>query len=163
MRETHNLHRMLFDTTPGARRPMLPFDVVPRTRNCDDASPYREYKRRKIDTNGNGEEVYISHPGSSHDALARPALLTVPDSPLHPPSPCPPTVPSASTPRCTFPTRVRTTMAHSAPRSTSPTGPVPRRSSRWACARPRTRARIQPPAAIQALALAPAPAPALAR
>jgi hypothetical protein len=51
---------------------------------------------------GNGEEVYIvrllvsfyitlakrestqSHPGSSHDVLARPAPLTGPDSPLHP-------------------------------------------------------------------------------
>jgi hypothetical protein len=61
MRENHDLHRMLSDSTagPGARRPMLPFDVVPRTRNCDDVSTDREYKRRKIDTNGNGEEVYI--------------------------------------------------------------------------------------------------------
>jgi hypothetical protein len=38
---------------------MIPFDVVLHTRSCDDASPDREYKRRKIDTNGNGEEVYI--------------------------------------------------------------------------------------------------------
>jgi hypothetical protein len=51
MRENHDLHRMLSYTTagPGTRRPMLPFDFVPRTHNCDDASPDREYKRRKID------------------------------------------------------------------------------------------------------------------
>ncbi|KAJ7928239.1 hypothetical protein B0H13DRAFT_2549739 [Mycena leptocephala] len=98
MRENHDLHRMLSDTTP-ARRQLIPFDVVPRTRNCDDASPDREHKRRKIDTDGNGEGVYISRPGSSHDALACPPPLTVPDSPLHPhphhydpsPCPCPPT------------------------------------------------------------------------
>ncbi|KAJ7928266.1 hypothetical protein B0H13DRAFT_1968703 [Mycena leptocephala] len=85
MRENHDLHRCSpTHSWPGARRPMLPFDVVPRTRNCDDVSPDREYKRRKIDTNGNGEEVYISRPGSSHDVLARPPPLTVPDSPLHP-------------------------------------------------------------------------------
>jgi hypothetical protein len=59
MRENHDLHRMLSDTTAGPRRQLIPFDVVPHTRNCDDASPDREYKRRKIDTNGNGEEVYI--------------------------------------------------------------------------------------------------------
>jgi hypothetical protein len=54
MRENHDLHRMLSDTTadPGSRRQLIPFDVVPRTRNCDDALTDREYKRRKIDTNG---------------------------------------------------------------------------------------------------------------
>ncbi|KAJ7899756.1 hypothetical protein B0H13DRAFT_2336913 [Mycena leptocephala] len=73
-----DLHRMLSDTTDG---------------------PDREYKRRKIDTNG--EEVYIvrfglflfaacsnestqGFPGSSHDALARPSPLTVSDSPCTP-------------------------------------------------------------------------------
>jgi hypothetical protein len=30
MRENHDLHRMLSDTTAGPRRPRLPFDVVPR-------------------------------------------------------------------------------------------------------------------------------------
>jgi hypothetical protein len=106
MRENHDLHCMLSATTtgPGPRRQPIPFDVVPRTRNCDDASTDREYKRRKIDTNGNGEEVYIvrlcslsistllkakrentqSRPGSLHDALAHPPPLTVSDSPLHP-------------------------------------------------------------------------------
>ncbi|KAJ7912282.1 hypothetical protein B0H13DRAFT_2476711 [Mycena leptocephala] len=82
MRENHDLHPMLSDTTTGPRHQLIPFYVVPRTRNGDDASPDREFKRRKIDI-PNGEE-YISRPGSSHDVLARPAPLTVPDSPLHP-------------------------------------------------------------------------------
>jgi hypothetical protein len=37
MRENHDLHRMLSDTT-APRRQLIPFDVVPHTRNCDDAS-----------------------------------------------------------------------------------------------------------------------------
>jgi hypothetical protein len=133
------LDRMLSDSTgsPGARRPMLPFDVVPRMRHCDEASTDREYKRRKIDTSGHGEEVYIvcvllfisissllrgstqSRPGSSYDTLARPHPLTVPDSPFHPhpqhydsvtmPVPVYTNPPSASTPRCTSPTHPRAT------------------------------------------------------
>jgi hypothetical protein len=108
---------------------MIPFDVVLHTRSCDDASPDREYKRRKIDTNGKMErrstscaslltfsfhvtechENTQSRPGSSHDALARPirpsirARITTTPSPC----PCPPTPPSASTRRYTSPTRPR--------------------------------------------------------
>ncbi|KAJ7867308.1 hypothetical protein B0H13DRAFT_2351969 [Mycena leptocephala] len=82
-RENHDLHRMLSETT-DPRRPMIPFNVVPRTRNCDDASPDREYKRRKIDTSG--DEAYMH--AEPHRLLARrpgrPPPLTVPDSPLHP-------------------------------------------------------------------------------
>ncbi|KAJ7899758.1 hypothetical protein B0H13DRAFT_1622614 [Mycena leptocephala] len=36
MRENYGLHCMLSDTTAGPRSQLLPFDVVPRTRNCDD-------------------------------------------------------------------------------------------------------------------------------
>ncbi|KAJ7827422.1 hypothetical protein B0H13DRAFT_2680411 [Mycena leptocephala] len=85
------------------------------------------YKRRKIDPNSNGEEVYMhaEPPGSSHDVLARPPPLTAHRSRLAPPSAsastslqprhrpgtCPASTnpPSASTPRCTSPTRPRAT------------------------------------------------------
>ncbi|KAJ7906956.1 hypothetical protein B0H13DRAFT_1880102 [Mycena leptocephala] len=137
---------MLSDTTAGARRQLMPFDVVPGTRNCDDASPDQEYKRRKIDIpNGTGDESSHfldppcsnestqSHPSSSHGVLARPAPLTVPDSPLHPhphhydPVPVPGVYqpPSASTPRSTSPSPFRTTTATArpAPRVTLQTRP----------------------------------------
>ncbi|KAJ7645040.1 hypothetical protein DFH06DRAFT_1051275, partial [Mycena polygramma] len=76
LKENDELHRLLGGDS--ARRP-LPFDAA--RRNCDDV-PEREYKRRKMD---NGDEGYLSRPGSSHDIIARPPPLTVPDSPLpHP-------------------------------------------------------------------------------
>ncbi|KAJ7906964.1 hypothetical protein B0H13DRAFT_2662621 [Mycena leptocephala] len=105
MRENHDLHRMLSDTTAPAAN--------------------REYKRRKIDI-GTGE-VYIARlllsfsfhvtegehaepAGSSHDALTRLPPLTVPDSPLHPhPHHYDPRLPS--TPRCTSPMRA-TAISH---------------------------------------------------
>ncbi|KAJ7858306.1 hypothetical protein B0H13DRAFT_1901914 [Mycena leptocephala] len=130
-------HRISVDhPSKSSAGELIPFDVVPCTRNCDDASRDREYKRRKIDTNG--DEVYIestqSRPGSSHDVLMRPPPLTVPDSPLHPHPhhynfvavPVPVSTnphPSASTPRCTSPTPAHTTTARPALRSTSPTRP----------------------------------------
>ncbi|KAJ7858312.1 hypothetical protein B0H13DRAFT_2202960, partial [Mycena leptocephala] len=55
MRENHDLHRALSDTTETfiacPPTPPPPFDVVLCARNCDDAFPDREHKRRKIDTN----------------------------------------------------------------------------------------------------------------
>ncbi|KAJ7928282.1 hypothetical protein B0H13DRAFT_2311817 [Mycena leptocephala] len=80
MREDHDLHRM-----PPPSAPMLPFDVVPHTRSCDDASPDREYKRRKIDTNGKMERRSTSLPREHAEpprVLAR--RPSPPDSPLHP-------------------------------------------------------------------------------
>ncbi|KAJ7729291.1 hypothetical protein B0H14DRAFT_3000120 [Mycena olivaceomarginata] len=68
LKQNDELHRLLADA--GRRPPAAP--------------PEREYKRRKMD-NGHGEEMYISRPGSSHDALlARPPPLTVPDAPALP-------------------------------------------------------------------------------
>ncbi|KAJ6514175.1 hypothetical protein C8R47DRAFT_1090505 [Mycena vitilis] len=82
LKENDELHRLLGD---GGRRAPMPFESAPR-RNCDDV-PEREYKRRKMD-NGTGDEGYLppqSRPSSSHDIIARPPPLTVPDSPLpHP-------------------------------------------------------------------------------
>ncbi|KAJ7928243.1 hypothetical protein B0H13DRAFT_2265218 [Mycena leptocephala] len=85
MCEGHDLHHMLSNTTADPRRPMT-FDVVLRTRNCDDTSTDREYNRRKIDS-GNGE-VYISLKGEPPRVLARrprpPAPAHRPRLALHP-------------------------------------------------------------------------------
>ncbi|KAJ7927338.1 hypothetical protein B0H13DRAFT_1971481 [Mycena leptocephala] len=127
---------------------LIPFDVVPRTRDCDDTSTDREYKRRKIDTDGNGEEVYIGEhaepPGSSQYVLARPprspspTRLSTHTRITTTPSLCPCQFQS-STLRCTSPTR-----APSPFRTTTPTAPPHIRARKRAWTRPR--APVHPPA-----------------
>ncbi|KAF7360665.1 BZIP domain-containing protein [Mycena venus] len=88
LKQNDELHRLLAESGVGRRPLPGPFELGVGgrpTRNCDVVDE-REYKRRKMDSNG--DEAYISRPPSSHDAIlsgGRPPPLTVPDAPLsHP-------------------------------------------------------------------------------
>ncbi|KAJ7858304.1 hypothetical protein B0H13DRAFT_2573607 [Mycena leptocephala] len=74
------------------RRQLIPFDVVPRTRNCDDAAMDREYKRKKIDAKwrrkGEPPRVPTRHPrpaAPAHRSRLAPPPTSAPLRPRHRP------------------------------------------------------------------------------
>ncbi|KAJ7928255.1 hypothetical protein B0H13DRAFT_2549767 [Mycena leptocephala] len=127
---------------PASKRPVFLSSLSSHGLHASNSWKHTQLRRRVNRSRVQAQEdryqwqwggVYISHPRSSHDILARQGPLNVPDSPLHlhphhydPVTvsvPVPTNRPSASTPRCTSRTHVRTTTA-TAPDWTS--APPPR-------------------------------------